>query len=90
MEVLTALLVLVLLDLLALRFGYDTRETSPSKEHDLARLGVTWDRALQLEETHTVRTVRPPLPMRQVRRRLAMLLRGLARWLNPSPEPDRG
>jgi hypothetical protein len=43
MSELIALLVFVGLYLLAVRFGYDSREGSYSKEQELASYGVTWD-----------------------------------------------
>jgi hypothetical protein len=42
MEVIVAIGVLVLLALLAVRFGHDSRELPRSREHELASLGMTW------------------------------------------------
>lgn len=38
-----ALVMLVLLDVLAIRFGHDSRDGLRTKEHELAMHGLTWD-----------------------------------------------
>lgn len=45
MEALVVLTIFVVLAALAARFGHDSREGPRSKEHDLARYGVTWESA---------------------------------------------
>jgi hypothetical protein len=41
MEILVLVILLVAVGLLALRFGYDSRESAYSKEADLAQLGIS-------------------------------------------------
>ena len=55
MELIVAVVILALLGILAQRFGYDSRDDMPSKEHDLSRIGVRWDAARE--------RMRPPLPV---------------------------
>jgi hypothetical protein len=43
MVAIVALLVFLAVCLLALRYGYDSRDGFRSKEEELARLGVSWD-----------------------------------------------
>ena len=43
MLAIVALLVFLAVCLLAIRYGYDSREGFRSKEEELARLGVSWD-----------------------------------------------
>jgi hypothetical protein len=85
--VLDALVLLVLacaLAVLAVRFGHDSRETSPSKEEQLAALGVVWG-GLDPEP----RPQRPRRRLRRLRRTVAAVLLGLADRLEPRPlEPS--
>ena len=43
MELIIAVAILVVLAVLALRFGYDSRDGIPTEERKLARRGTTWD-----------------------------------------------
>jgi hypothetical protein len=65
---------LVMLAILALRFGYDSREVAQSKELELARLGMKWTDPIVLRRGG---------PVRRVRRQLARKLFDLAEWLSP-------
>jgi hypothetical protein len=74
MELLVILGGFVLLAVLALNFGFDSREGMQSNEQQLARFGMTWGHAIPVP----IRVVR-----RSWRRRLARVLYAIARWLNP-------
>lgn len=77
MELLISVLLLILLAVLAVRFGYDSREGIQSKEAELARLGMNWPGGLPIP------LVRPVRFRRRVRRLLARQLLALADWLSP-------
>jgi len=72
---------LVLLGILALKFGYDSREVAQSKELELASLGVNW--------TEPIVAPKRVGRVRRVRRRVARALYALAEWLSPGiPVPQ--
>jgi hypothetical protein len=74
MDLLFSTLILIVLAILAVRFGYDSRDGFQSNEEQLARLGMSWGNGL-------------PIPLvrrrRRVRRALARALFALAEWLSP-------
>ncbi len=43
MELIVFVVVLSCVGVLAMRFGYDSRMPAPSKEHDLANFGLSWE-----------------------------------------------
>jgi hypothetical protein len=67
-----SVLALVVFGILAMRFGYDSRETVQSNEMELARLGVKW-----------TEPIRPAGRVRRARRFAALKLLALAEWLAP-------
>lgn len=77
MEILIILGGLCSLGLLALRFGYDSRDGFRSDEQVMATLGFTWDS--QPHEPHQRRRQ----PAHALRHRLAAGLTALADWLYP-------
>ena len=42
MELIVFVAALLFVGVLAMRFGYDSRMPAPSKEHDLANFGLSW------------------------------------------------
>jgi hypothetical protein len=50
MELIIAIMLLVALASLALRYGHDSRDGFPSKERDLARFGLRWTDAAPASE----------------------------------------
>jgi hypothetical protein len=87
MEILLILFGLVGLDVLALRFGRDSRQTLRSKEDSLATLGAAWDGKPEAEQR---RPARPLKRKHRVRRVVAGLLYRLSDWLYPElREPPR-
>jgi hypothetical protein len=63
MEALIVALALVALAILSLRFGWDSRDGIRSREHELARQGMTWDtldyHQRQLERSADARSAAP-------------------------------
>jgi hypothetical protein len=84
MEILLVVGGLLGLAILAMRFGYDSRDGVRSEEQVLATFGFTWDR--------TPRGPHQP-PRRQrayaLRHRLAVGLNVLADWLYPVESPEK-
>jgi len=74
MGLLVFLLVLVIVDVVAVRFGYDSRDMAQSKELELARFGVKWTDPIKVHRASVVR---------RVRRRMARKLYAVAEWLSP-------
>jgi hypothetical protein len=74
MGLLIYVIALVILDVLALRFGYDSREMAQSKEQELARFGVKWTDPIKVRRAGLVR---------RARRRVARKLYDAAEWLSP-------
>jgi hypothetical protein len=74
MELLVFVLFLIVVAVLSLRFGYDSRKTVQSKEAELAWFGMQWPATLP---------VRPLSRIRRLRRGLARALIALADWLSP-------
>ena len=50
MELILAIAGLVIFAVLAVRYGYDSREGIYSKEQELASYGLTWDELLHQQE----------------------------------------
>jgi hypothetical protein len=74
MELVVFVLFLIVIAVLALRFGYDSRPMAQSKEAELACFGMQWPAKPR---------VRPMSRVRRLRRRLAKTLIALADWLSP-------
>jgi hypothetical protein len=77
MELLLSVVALIVLAVLAMRYGHDSRTGIQSKEHQLACFGMTWPGGVP------VPLVRPLSRRRRVRRKLARGLLALADWLSP-------
>jgi hypothetical protein len=92
MELLILVIGLIVIGILAVRFGYDSRSVPYSKEQELATYGVVWDmRHAHMEDLRreaaawrlAQQVARRSAHGRRVRRRLAATLRALALWLSP-------
>jgi hypothetical protein len=89
MELVIPIIILGALVALAMRYGYDSRDTAYSKEREFASLGVTWDvYTMHLDELRREAAMwrlhqQASPPRRGVRRRVAHGLRSLAVRLNP-------
>jgi hypothetical protein len=81
MELLLGVTALVVLAVLAPRFGYDSREGIQSKEVELARFGMQWP------GRDGARVARPPSLRRRVRRQIARALLALGDKLYPGSAP---
>lgn len=77
MELLFSVISLIVLGLLAVRYGHDSRDTIPSKEQQLACFGMAWPGGAP------VPLVRPVSRRKRVRRKLALALLAFAEWLSP-------
>jgi hypothetical protein len=74
MELLVFVFLLIVVAVLSLRFGYDSRKTAQSKEAELAWFGMQWP---------ATPSVRAMPRTRRLRRGLARMLIALADWLSP-------
>jgi hypothetical protein len=77
MELLFSVFLLIGFALLAVRYGYDSRDTIHSKEEELACFGMAWPGGVPMP------LVRPVSRRRRVRRKLALALLAFAEWLSP-------
>jgi len=77
MELLFCVATLVILALLAVRYGHDSRDTMHSKEQELACFGMAWPGGVP------VPLARPVSRRRRLRRKLALALLAFAEWLSP-------
>jgi hypothetical protein len=68
------------------RFGYDSRDTLPVAEANLARLGMTWEGRPGATQPGPRRIVRHT---RSLRHRTAAILYRLADWLAPGASTAR-
>jgi len=80
MELLFSVLMLIVFAVLAVRYGYDSREGMQSKEHELACFGMQWP---EFRGMPVVRRVQAISRRRRARRALARKLLALADWLAP-------
>jgi len=69
--------------ILALRYGYDSRDGLRSEEQTLATFGFTWDRSPRVAHYPARRE-----PAHGLRHRLAIELNTLADWLYPIRPPE--
>ena len=77
MELLLSVIFLIVLAVLSLRYGYDSRDTLHSKEQQLACFGMAWPGGVPTP------LVRPLSRRRRLRRKLALALLAFAEWLSP-------
>ncbi|MBA2277068.1 MAG: hypothetical protein H0W06_04830 [Chloroflexia bacterium] len=77
MEAIAAIMILVALGALALRFGHDSRDTPHSAEHRFAARGVTWT------NTYALRADRSAIPASQPTGSVIVLAAGEAEWDRP-------
>jgi hypothetical protein len=93
MEFVIFIAALCALAFLAMRYGYDSRDLPYSEEQRLARFGMTWEvhssrlDDLRREAVLWRRAQQVMPPPRRLRRRVALVLRALAHWLNPELAP---
>jgi hypothetical protein len=80
MELLFSVIALIVLAVLAVRYGHDSRTGIQSKEQELAWFGMQWP---EFRGVPVIRTARPVGMGRRVRRVLARGLLALADWLSP-------
>ena len=80
MEFLVSVLVLIVLAVLALRYGHDSRDMMQSKEQQLACFGMQWP---AYGGVPVPRPVKRLGQRRRVQRRVARGLLALAEWLSP-------
>jgi hypothetical protein len=87
MDMMFVFLGLVVLGVLALRYGYDSRERFQSKEQELACFGMQWP---EFQGRPLARPVRRLGIQGRVRRAVARKLLALADWLAPAPPARHG